>query len=256
MNIIKQILKEFWLPFLGAVIWTAINYYNSKNHEMSWTTVVNISVPSFFFVSWLTGQYFRVKKQTDVTNSLSTIENRINGILTDITKQSTDMRLIVDTQLFQTFDLCLDSVREVKEELADRNRLLKKEIEIDLKSFSLYRENPFYQSRRFLSRLISYAKYTLNHKREEELEDRYTRTIQQGEELAGAITTLVNKLNHEKLEWRTPKTDHLLREIAILVQHLKDDILPHSKHDTQPYKTVDVRKILDVQINTLKKNSE
>lgn len=256
MSVGKQIFKEFWLPFLGAVAWTLINYFTSKEREMSWTTIVNISVPSFFFISWLTGQYFRVKKQTDVTNSLTKIEDRVDGVLNDIVKQSNDMKLIVDAQLFQTFDICLDSVREVKEEIADKNRLFKKGQEIDLEVFSLYRENPFYQSRRFLSRLISYAKYTLKHKRESELEDRYTRTIQQVEELAGQITTLINKLSHEKIDWRTPKTDSLLREIAVLTQQLKDDVLPYSRHNTQPYKGVDIRKVLDTQINTLKKFSQ
>ena len=67
MKIIKQILKEFWIPLLGSIIWTVINYYNSEKSVKDWTELVSIFAPAFFFLSWMTGQFFRVKKQTGVS---------------------------------------------------------------------------------------------------------------------------------------------------------------------------------------------
>ena len=203
MKIFLQIIKEFWIPLAGSIIWTAINYYNSENEVKSLTELIAIFAPAFFFLSWMTGQFFRVKKQTGLSASLSNIETRFENLLDDITEQSTKMKLITDTQVFQTFDLCLDAVREVKEELSDRNRLFKKEKTIDLNQFELYRDNPFYQSKRFLNRLVNYASYTLKLNQQEELKERYTRTSYHCEELAGTITNLVAKMNHEGLKWKT-----------------------------------------------------
>lgn len=256
MGILKQLIREFWIPLLGAIIWTIVNYFNSSNDNKNLTDLVNIAMPSFFFASWMTGQYFRVKKQNHVATTLTKIEDRVGSVLEDISQQSADMKLITDTQLYQTFDLCLDYVREVKEEMSDRNRLFKKEKNIDIEKFEFYHENPFYQSKRFLNRLIKYAAYTLNLNREEELEDRYTRTAYHCEELTGTITTLIGKMNHEKLDWKTPKSQSLLNEISILIQQLKKDIIPHSRYNNETYKGNNLNSVLDTHISNLNKFSK
>lgn len=233
-----------------------MNFLNSEKSDLNWTEIVSIFAPAFFFLSWMTGQFFRVKKQTGVSTSLTNIETRIEGLLTDITEQSTKMKLITDTQVFQTFDLCIDAVREVKEELNDRNRLFKKEKKIELNQFELYRDNPFYQSKRFLNRLVNYAAYTLKLGKEEELKERYTRTAYHCEELAGAVTNLIAKMNHEKLKWRTPKTDSLLKDMSNLIKQLKEEVVPSSKYKNEPYKGIELNTILDTHIENLNKFSE
>jgi hypothetical protein len=249
MKIIKQILKEFWIPLLGSIIWTVINYYNSEKPVKDWTELVSIFAPAFFFLSWMTGHFFRVKKQTGVSENLK-------NILVDITEQSAKMKLITDTQVFQTFDKCLDSVREVKEELSDRNRLFKKEKTIELTQFELYKDNPFYQSKRLLNRLINYASYTIKLNQHEELKERYTRTSYHCEELAGVITNLIAKMNHERLKWQTPKTESLLKEISSLIKQLQLEIVPYSKYKDEHYKGINLNTILETHIEALNKNSE
>ena len=87
-----------------------------------------------------------------------------------------------------------------------------------------------------------------------ELKERYTRTCYHGEELAGTITNLIAKMNHEGLEWRTPKTDSLLKEISNLIKQLKEDIVPYSKYKNETYKGVDLNTILDTHIQDLYHN--
>ena len=256
MKIVKQILQEFWIPLLGSLGWTFLNYYNSDKIFKDWTEYVSIFAPAFFFLSWMTGQFFRVKKQVGVSSSLTNIESRFEKLLTDITEQSTKMKLITDTQVFQTFDICLDAVREVKEELADRNRLFKKEKTIELKQFELYKDNPFYQSKRFLNRLVNYASYTAKLNQHEELKERYTRTCYHCEELAGGITNLIAKMNHEKLNWKTPKTDSLLKDISDLLKKLKVEIVPLSVYEVEHYKGINLNSILDTHIEYLNVNSK
>ena len=251
MKIIKQLFKEFWLPLLIAILWTVWNYIISSSEKRTFTDVVNIAMPTFFFVSWLTGQYFRVSKQEHVSSTLLKIEIRVKNVLDDISKQASDMKLITDTQVFQTFDLCLDSLREVKEELLDKNRLLKKNGKIDIVLFELYRENPFYQSKRFLNRLINYALYTTKLNQRIELEDRYTRTAYHVEELAGVVTSFIRKMDQEKMNWKTPKSLSLIEDICNLVIRFKNDILPHSSYTSQPYKGNDLGKVLNTHISNL-----
>lgn len=248
MKILKQILREFWVPLLVAILWTILTH-DTTPQLGKFTTLVNIGMPTFFFVSWMTGQYFRVSKQERVSSTLSNIESRVEKVLGDISKQAADMKSITDTQVFQTFDLCLDSLRETKEEVADRNRLFKKKGSVDLDQFELYRENPFYQSKRFLNRLVNYALYTLTLNRHTELADRYDRTVMQVEELAGVITSFIGKMNHEKADWKTLKSKGLIEEIGHLVLRTKNDILPYSRFASQPYKGQDLSRILSTHIN-------
>ena len=256
MKIFKQLLREFWIPFLGALIWTIINYLTADKDQKGWTDIINIAMPSFFFVSWITGQYFRVKKQTNVTESLLEIEERVGNLLTDITQQSERMQLVTDTQIYQTFDVCLDLVRETKEELADRNRQFKKDQNINLEQFEFYRENPFYQSKRYLNRLISYAIYTLRINKAEELEDRYNRTAYHSEELVGSITSFIGRMNHIGLDWKTAKTDSILKDISKNLTQLKNEIVPNSRFKNNDYKGYNLNKILESQIEKLDELSQ
>jgi len=53
--------------------------------------VINIFGPSFFLASWITGQFFRVRKQVKVENSLAAMENRLNDLLTTLEIKTTDL---------------------------------------------------------------------------------------------------------------------------------------------------------------------
>jgi len=81
MKTLKQLIKEFWLPFTIAVVWSFINFYNKEYSSLSFVNIINIFGPSFFLASWLSGQYFRVTRQAKVENNLEKIEKRANDIL-------------------------------------------------------------------------------------------------------------------------------------------------------------------------------
>ncbi len=256
MKIVKQLLKEFWIPLTLAVLWTCLNFFTQTDKEKKWTDFINIAMPTFFIVSWMTGQYFRVRKQEQVSTSLSKIEGRVESVLTDISKQTKEMKFITDTQVVQTFDLCLDYLREAKEELSDKSRLMKKGGVVEESIFELYRENPFYQCKRFLNRLINYASYASRLDRLDDLKERYTRTTYHVEELAGVITSYTGRMNHIKVNWQTEKSKAILQEIAALIKKMKNEILPFSRYASESYKGYDLNKILDTHISNLTKLAE
>jgi len=73
-----------------AVAWT---FYNIYITEEKWglKEVINIFGPSFFLLSWITGQLFRVKKQTKVDSDLKTIESRIASLVDTLEDQTTEL---------------------------------------------------------------------------------------------------------------------------------------------------------------------
>lgn len=77
MKVIKQLFKEFFLPLLIAVSWTA---YSLCMKEITLVAAVTIFGPAFFLASWLVGQFFRVKKQVGVEKSLSNVEGRLEKL--------------------------------------------------------------------------------------------------------------------------------------------------------------------------------
>lgn len=89
MNIATRLLKEFWLPALFAIAWTI---YNVRTSSALWDfkTILNIFGPTFFLVSWATGQFFRVKKQAQVERNLTSIEGRVETLVSKLEKHTQD----------------------------------------------------------------------------------------------------------------------------------------------------------------------
>ena len=89
MNIAIRLLKEFWLPALFAIAWTT---YNVRTSSTLWDlkTILNIFGPTFFLVSWATGQFFRVKKQAQIEKNLTSIEGRVETLVSKIEKHTQD----------------------------------------------------------------------------------------------------------------------------------------------------------------------
>jgi hypothetical protein len=94
MNVIVQLSKEFWFPLIVAVGWVLFNIYGGnagQNKPWGFKEVVNIFGPSFFLASWITGQFFRVKKQVKVESSLSVMEDRLRELLTTLEQKTADL---------------------------------------------------------------------------------------------------------------------------------------------------------------------
>lgn len=82
-NISKQLLKEFWIPLCCAFVWTLIQKYNNGTINS-----VEKFGATFFFISWLIAQIFRVKKQIKVDTNLTDIETRLGLVATKIEEQT------------------------------------------------------------------------------------------------------------------------------------------------------------------------
>ncbi len=89
MTVLKQLLVEFWLPLLAALVWTTYNIREVP--QWSIRTVVNVFAPTFFFVSWLASQWYRVRKQQKVEGGLSSIESNVKQTLAELDAKTADL---------------------------------------------------------------------------------------------------------------------------------------------------------------------
>jgi hypothetical protein len=91
MIIVKQFFKEFWLPLILGVIWAL--YSTLGSHGEGWSTVrfINTLFGTLFLISWFTGQYFRIRKQTQVENNFQSIEKRINLLLQNLEEKTENL---------------------------------------------------------------------------------------------------------------------------------------------------------------------
>jgi hypothetical protein len=89
MKLAIRLLKEFWIPAVVAAAWTA---YNVRTAGPTWDlkALINIFGPSFFLVSWATSQFFRVQKQAAVERNLTSIESRVESLVTRLEKHAQD----------------------------------------------------------------------------------------------------------------------------------------------------------------------
>ena len=90
MKVFKQILREFLAPFIISIVWVFVNLANSPD---KWTLLaaVNIFGPTFFLISWLSGQIFRVKKQIAVESNLLRIKDDLEAVADDIRLQTKEV---------------------------------------------------------------------------------------------------------------------------------------------------------------------
>lgn len=75
MSTVTQLAKEFWLPLLFASAWTLYSRFSTPSSTTA--DLITAFSASFFFLSWLTGQYFRVRKQVRVDQGFETLEDRL-----------------------------------------------------------------------------------------------------------------------------------------------------------------------------------
>lgn len=91
MFVFKQLLREFAVPFLTAVAWTIYNLYEVPKETWSISSTINIFGPTFFFVSWLAAQWFRVRKQQKIDAGLLDIDQSIKHSVVQLEQRTTDL---------------------------------------------------------------------------------------------------------------------------------------------------------------------
>jgi hypothetical protein len=91
MKIFKQILKEFWLPFLVALGWMIYNIRITNPSDWTLRSGVNIFGPTFFLASWMTSQFFRVKKQVKLEDSFGNVERRVGQVIDELEQRTQNL---------------------------------------------------------------------------------------------------------------------------------------------------------------------
>lgn len=86
--VVIQLLKEYWLSLSVALVWFL---YTILCQPHNWPAAIGAFASAFFFVSWLTGQYFRVRKQNKVDGSLQSIQSNITSLLEELDQKTKDI---------------------------------------------------------------------------------------------------------------------------------------------------------------------
>lgn len=81
MKIITQLFKEFWIPLLLSLIWTAYGLVDQPYQTWDGPKIVNGVFVTFFGLSFWFGQWNRVKKQLRVEEGLTGIESKVATML-------------------------------------------------------------------------------------------------------------------------------------------------------------------------------
>ena len=92
MKTLKQIILEFWFPLTFAVLLTILRRLSVPDPSKGWQqTVLNCIgtfAPAFFFLSFLSGQWFRVRKQLKVEGGLTSVEQRLTALVGHMEQQA------------------------------------------------------------------------------------------------------------------------------------------------------------------------
>ncbi len=80
MRALSQLFREFWLPLLLGIAWTAYNFVDRPFTQWTVREFINVFGPTFFFISWLVAQWYRVRKQQRVEDGLSEIQRDVRAI--------------------------------------------------------------------------------------------------------------------------------------------------------------------------------
>jgi hypothetical protein len=90
MRTLKMLLREFWLPFALASGWT-VYVLITDPFPTDFKSLIKTFGPAFFFVSWATGQFIRVRKQSHVESNLQAIQTRLEGLLSRLEARTTEI---------------------------------------------------------------------------------------------------------------------------------------------------------------------
>lgn len=80
MKVFRQLLREFWLPLILGITWTAYNLADKPFDKWTLKAALNVFGPTFFFVSWLAAQWYRVRKQQRVEDDLAKLREGIQAL--------------------------------------------------------------------------------------------------------------------------------------------------------------------------------
>lgn len=90
-KIIIQLAKEFWIPLVITLTWSAYGLLHKPFSEWVTSETVNASFVIFFGLSFWFGQWNRVKKQLRVDEGLTGIEIQVAKMLQNLDEKTRDL---------------------------------------------------------------------------------------------------------------------------------------------------------------------
>jgi pentatricopeptide repeat protein len=92
VRIIKQIVREFWIPCLIGVVWASYRISLSQKDAIS-TFIINFA-SAFFLASWGIGQIVRIRRQQGIEDSFSDVRKHLADV-----RKTTNSTLDIATEL-------------------------------------------------------------------------------------------------------------------------------------------------------------
>jgi hypothetical protein len=86
-SMLRQLLREFWLPGLLAFCWTGYSIWQGEIKGVY--GFIQTFGPAFFLASWATAQYFRIAKQTRVESDLTNLQNQTKELIKSLDSAAT-----------------------------------------------------------------------------------------------------------------------------------------------------------------------
>lgn len=84
-NVLRQIVREMWVPFLIAAGWTVYSLMATPT-KRTVVDAISVFAGSFFLACWAFAQWFRVKKQQAVESGLGGIVKKQEGLVAALTE--------------------------------------------------------------------------------------------------------------------------------------------------------------------------
>lgn len=90
-RVLKRAISEYWIVLVICSVWTWYQVENDISEETEISTGIKAFSTSFFFLAWLSGQFFRIKKQQFVEDQFSSIKGNLDRVLSKISDQTNDL---------------------------------------------------------------------------------------------------------------------------------------------------------------------
>jgi hypothetical protein len=84
MAVLGRVIAEFWLAFVGALVWATFRTWPIRE-DWGWVSsfIANF-VAAFFFVSYFTGQFLRIKRQTTLEETMRSITSGLVDLTSSV----------------------------------------------------------------------------------------------------------------------------------------------------------------------------
>lgn len=88
MKVLKQVGKEFGLQILASLLWAMYGIYLAAPGESKLNIFVSKFFSALFLLSWIAGQFIRVKKQQKVEEEFLSVKQRIEHLIEKLELQT------------------------------------------------------------------------------------------------------------------------------------------------------------------------